>query len=259
MTATILTDLTNGLATVTLNRPERHNAMNDAMVALYRSIMLEVLDDDAVRVVLLRANGPSFCSGRDTTELGTRSHGETDFVHVHRAQQMRLAMLDSPKPVVCEVRGHAIGGGCEMALSCDIRVADTTLQMSFPEVRYAITVDTGASVLATSLVGPSKAKYMIMTGDRIDATTAEKWGLVDFVVPPDELEAKARGIAERLAANAPLAVQMGKQLVDNVWANAVRTALRSELMAQTALFTSRDRAEFKAATAEKRAPEFNGR
>jgi enoyl-CoA hydratase/carnithine racemase len=83
--------------------------------------------------------------------------------------------------------------------------------------------------------------------------------LVDFVVAPDELEAKSRSIAERLAANAPLAVQMGKQLVDNVWANAVRTALRSELMAQTALFTSRDRAEFKAATAEKRSPEFNGR
>ncbi len=259
MTATVLSDLTNGLATITLNRPERHNAMNDAMVAEFRNVLLEVLDDEAVRCVLLRANGPSFCSGRDTTELGTRSRGETDFTHVYRAQQARLSILDSPKPVVAELRGHAIGGGCELALSTDIRVADTTLRMALPEVNYAIMVDTGASVLATSLAGPSKAKYLMLTGDKIDAGTAEKWGLVDFVVEPDELEAKARGIAERIASRAPLAVQMGKMLVDNVWAWAVRTALRGELMAQTALFTSGDRAEFKAATASKRSPEFTGR
>ena len=258
MSDTVLCTVNDGLAVITLNRPERHNAMNDEMSATMRSTFDSVLQDPAVRCVLVRGNGPSFSSGRDTTQLGARPGGETDFHFVQRAQRLRMALLDTSKPIVAEMRGYALGGACELALCADIRVADSSLQLSLPEVRYAIAVDTGASVLATTLAGPSKAKYLMMTGDRIDAATALAWNLVDFVVSPDELEGRARGIAERIAANAPLAVQMSKQLVDNVWSGPVRAALRSELMAQTALFNSHDRAELRTATQEGRPPTFTG-
>jgi enoyl-CoA hydratase len=249
----------DGVGVVTLNRPERHNAVNDEMSAAIHGTLLEALDDVAVRCVLIRGEGRSFCSGRDTSQLGQRPAGVTDYVFVHRSQRVRLAVMDSPKPVVAELRGAAIGGGCELALSADIRVSDTTLQLAMPEVRYGLVVDTGGSVLATALAGPSKAKYLMMTGDRIDAATALAWNLVDFVVEPSELAERAMSLCRRIADGAPLAVQMGKQLVDNVWANEVRATLRTELMAQTALFTSADRAEVRAALGEGRAPRFHGR
>lgn len=256
---TVLFKVDRGVGVVTFNRPEKHNAFNDEMSAAMGSIIELALSHVDVRCVLIRSNGASFSSGRDTTQLGQRPSGESDFEFVQRAQRTRMLILDSPKPTVVEMRGFALGGACELALSGDIRVADMSVQLAFPEVRYGIAVDTGGSALATALAGPSKAKYLMMTGERIDAATALAWNLVDFLVPPDELEARARAIAQRLADNAPLAVQMSKQLVDNVWAGSVRAAMRSELMAQTALFTSRDRAEVGAARAEGRPPEFTGR
>jgi enoyl-CoA hydratase len=256
---TVRFEVEDGVGIVTLNRPERHNAVNDEMSEAINATLVAALDDMAVRCVLIRGEGKSFCSGRDTSQLGHRPPGVTDYVFVHRSQRTRLAVMDSPKPVVAELRGAVIGGGCELALSADIRVADTTLQLAMPEVRYGLVVDTGGSVLATALAGPSKAKYLMMTGDRIDAATALAWNLVDFVVEPDALAEHARALARRIADGAPLAVQMGKQLVDNVWANEVRATLRTELMAQTALFTSADRAEVRAALADGRPPRFSGR
>jgi enoyl-CoA hydratase/carnithine racemase len=248
-----------GLATITMNRPDKHNALNDEMSHLFRDIFSGALEDPQVRCILLRANGPSFSSGRDTTQLGQRQPGDTDWEFVRRHQLIRTQKVESPKPVVAAIKGFTFGGAFELALSADIRVADHTLQASLPEVRYAIAVDTGASALVTALAGPSKAKYLMMTGDRIDASTALAWGLVDFLVAPDELDAKALGIAERIAANAPLAVQMSKALVDSVWAGALHAALRSELLAQTALFASRDRVELGDARREGRDPNFQGR
>jgi enoyl-CoA hydratase len=248
-----------GLATITLNRPDRHNAFNDEMSDLFGDRFGAALEDPAVRCVLLRAEGPSFSSGRDTTQLGQRQPGDTDWEFVRRHQLIRTRKIESPKPVVAAIKGYTFGGAFELALSADIRVADSTLQACLPEVRFAIAVDTGASALVTSLAGPSKAKYLMMTGDRIDASTALAWGLVDFVVAPDELDAKALDIARRIASHAPLAVQMSKSLVDSVWAGAMHAALRSELLAQTALFTSRDRVEWADARRDGRDPAFEGR
>lgn len=254
----VLYEVKDGVGTITFNRPEKHNAMNDEMGALMRDTITHALEDVEARCLLMRGNGKSFSSGRDITQLGRRPGGISDFAFVQHSQHIRMNMIDSSKPIIAEVKGFTLGGACELALSADIRVADSTLQMALPEVRYAIAVDTGGSVLATTLAGPSKAKYLMMTGDRIDAQTALSWNLVDFVVEPAELEDKARSIAARIASHAPLAVQMSKQLVDNMWSGAVRSALRSELMAQTALFTSKDRAEYRAALAEKRDPRYTG-
>lgn len=255
----VLTRLEDGVAIVSLNRPEKHNALDDAASAELRDALTAAIESAEVRAIVLRGEGPSFCSGRDTTQLGQRARDESDFAFVRRAQDGRLAMLDAPKPIVAALKGHVIGGGMEIALACDIRVAASDVKMRLPEVKFGILPDTGGTQLLGALIGPSKTKYLVMTGEAIDGATAERWGAVDFLVSPGELETRALAVAKQLAANAPLAVAMAKGLVDQQWADAIRRGTRTELLAQAALFKSSDYVEARAALREKRAPKFSGR
>lgn len=259
MTDKVLYKVVDGVGVITLNRPEVHNAMDDDAAALFKEILDQALEDDAVRAVLLQGAGKSFCSGRDTTMLGHRARDESDYHFVLRHQQKRLLVIDSPKPFVAALRGGAIGGGCEMALSCDIRIADTTLKMALPEIHYGILPDTGGTQMMTALIGPSRTKYMVMTGEKIDAATALEWGAVDFVVAPDELDARALEIAKKIAAKPPIALAMAKTMIDQGHAGAVRNGIAQELLAQTALFKTEDYVEARAALREKRAPVYKGK
>ncbi len=207
----------------------------------------------------LRGEGPSFCSGRDTTQLGQRESGDGDFAFVRRAQDRRLAQLDSPKPFVAAVRGACIGGGFEMALACDLRFAAPDAFFFLPEIDFGILPDTGGTQLLTALIGPSRTKYLVMTGECIDAQRALEWGVVDFVVEPEELDARALEVARKIAAGPPLAIAMAKQLVDQAWADSVRSGIRQELLAQTVLFGSEDYQEARAARREGRGPSYTGR
>lgn len=247
------------LAIVTLNRPARHNAMDDAMSDAFHATLDAALNDPAVAAILLRAEGKSFCSGRDTSVLGHRARDESDFHFVRRHQDLKLRMLDSTKPIVAAVKGAAIGGGCELALACDMRISDTSLTMGLPEIEYGLLPDTGGTQLLTALVGPSRAKYMIMSGRRIDAPTALAWGAVDLVVEPDELDATARALAADIAAKPPINLAMAKQMIDTMHGPAIRAGTRSELLAQTALFATADYREARAARREGRSPVYRGR
>ncbi|MEZ5709226.1 MAG: enoyl-CoA hydratase/isomerase family protein [Blastomonas sp.] len=248
-----------GLAIITLNRPERHNAFNDEMSEAFQPALYEILDDPACVALLIRAEGKSFCSGRDTSVLGHRARDESDFHFVRRAQESRLRMMDSTKPIVAAVKGGAIGGGCELALAADFRIADTSLKMALPEIIYGVLPDTGGTQMMTALIGPSRTKYMVMTGDRIDAQTALEWGAVDFVVQPEELDAKALEIARSLAAKPPIHLAMAKHMIDLMHGPTIRTGTRAELLAQTALFKTDDYQEARAAHREKRAPVYKGK
>jgi enoyl-CoA hydratase/carnithine racemase len=259
MSDKVLYELIDGVGIITLNRPEVHNAMDDEAGEQYRLILDAALADDAVRVILLRGTGKSFCSGRDTTVLGHRAKDESDYYFVLRHQQGRHKVLDSTKPFVAAVKGAAIGGGCEMALCCDIRVSSSDLKMALPEINYGLLPDTGGTQYLANLVGASRAKYMVMTGARIDAQTALEWGAVDFVVPPEELDAKALELARSIAAKPPLALAMAKTMIDQGTAGAVRNGLAQELLAQTALFKTEDYAEARAALREKRTPVYKGK
>lgn len=259
MTDKVLYNIVDGVGVITLNRPEVHNAMDDEAASLYKQILDAALDDDRVRAVLLQGAGKSFCSGRDTTMLGHRARDESDYHFVLRHQQKRLAVLDSPKPFIAALKGAAIGGGCETALSCDIRISDTSLKMALPEINYGILPDTGGTQLMTALIGPSRTKYMVMTGERIDAQTALEWGAVDFVVQPDELDAKALELAKKIASKPPIALAMAKTMIDQIHAGAVRNGFAQELLAQTALFKTEDYQEARAALREKRTPVYKGK
>lgn len=246
------------VAIITLDRPDRHNAMDDGMSDAFVSTLLGALEDDS-RVILIRGEGPSFCSGRDTSVLGHRARDESDFHFVRRHQESRLRMMDSTKPIVAALKGGAIGGGCELALACDIRVADTSLKLSLPEINYGVLPDTGGTQMMTALIGPSRTKYMVMSGRKIDAATALAWGAVDFVVAPGELDATVLEIAREIAAKPPINLAMAKQMIDMIHGPAIRAGTRAELLAQTALFKTEDYQEARAALREKRAANYKGK
>lgn len=259
MSEEILIDTVDGVRIISFNRPQRHNAFNDAMSEAYGAALADALEDNDCRVILLRGEGKSFCSGRDVAVLGHRVRDESDFHFVRRHQNGRLSVLDSPKPVVAALKGAVLGGGCESALAADIRIAAPGLKMGLPEINYGLLPDTGGTQMLTALIGPSRTKYMVLSGERIDAETALAWGAVDFVVAPDELDKRALAIAAGLAAKPPIALAMGKQMVDQMHGPAIRSGMRQELLAQTALFKTEDYAEARAAHREKRAPDYRGR
>lgn len=256
---TILTRTENGVRVISYNRPERHNAIDDAMGDAFRIAFRDAVEDQSVRAILLRGEGKSFCSGRDVSVLGHRERDESDFDFVRRHQDGRLAMQDSPKPVVAALKGGVIGGGCEGALCADIRVSDDTLKMALPEINFGLLPDTGGTQMLAALIGMSRAKAMVLTGDRIDAKTAYEWGAVDFLVAPDELDEFALDLAMKLASKPPIALAMGKQMIDQMHGPAIRNGTRQELLAQTALFLTEDYREARAAHREGRKPVYKGR
>ena len=158
----VLTELVDGVGIVTFNRPDRHNAMDDEMSDVSKKAMRWALETPEVRTVLLRGNGKSFCSGRDTSVLGHRAGGESDYSFVRRHQTIRQDTVDSPKVVIAALKGGVIGGGMETALAADIRICDTTAKFGLPEVGFALVPDTGATQLLPRLIGAGRAKLMII-------------------------------------------------------------------------------------------------
>jgi enoyl-CoA hydratase/carnithine racemase len=246
---TVLTETTDRIRIISINRPDRHNALNDPTLALLSTAISDAAGDPAVDVILLRGEGASFSSGLDTATLDSDatsdpSSGTTpksdDYTYIRAHQDRRLIQLDFATPIVSALKGYVIGGGMEVALATDIRIAATDVRMSLPEARYGITTDTGGSVFTTILAGPSRAKLLLLTGRKIDGKTAYEWGLVDLLVEPDELDEAAMKVCHEIARNSRTAVRVGKQLVDQTWDGAIRRGIRAELLAQTALFAGSD-------------------
>ncbi|WP_067656495.1 enoyl-CoA hydratase/isomerase family protein [Nocardia harenae] len=234
----VLTEIVDGVGVLSFNRPDRHNAISDELHDQWGHALTTLLDDDKVRCVLLRGEGRSFCSGRDTAQLGYRANDEDDYSFVRRHQQLRLRTLDARQPIVAAVRGYALGGGFEIALSADIRVIADDAVFALPEVGLGLVPDTGGTQLLTRLVGPARAKYLILSSARIDAAKAVSWGLAEDVVSSEELDSRAMELCSRIAAQPRLAVSMAKQLVDDPDAGRIRRGIGHELIAQTALFSS---------------------
>ncbi|MGH2785449.1 MAG: enoyl-CoA hydratase/isomerase family protein [Actinomycetota bacterium] len=259
MSDVVLRELVDRVAVLSLNRPEKHNAFNDEMIEAWSVAVDWAIAEPDARSILIRGEGASFSSGRDVTELGRRAKGETDYEFVRRAQDDAIKLGEAPKPVIAALKGYVFGGSFELALRADIRVAATGATMCFPEIGFGILPDTGGTQLLTLVAGPSRAKLLIMTGDRIGAEDAKAWGIVDVVVPPEALDATAMDLARSIAAGPPLALAMAKQLVDQLAGDAVARGTRAELVAQTALFASEDYREARTAREEKRPPRFTGR
>ena len=251
----MLRRIEDGVAILSFNRPEKHNGGAGDHAAWEWAY-----DNPDVRAIVIRGEGKSFHSGRDTTLLGTREREESDYEFVRRHTISRINGLFQPKPVIAAVKGYAIGGGFEAALAADIRVGSRDAKLCLAEIKYGILPDTGGTQFLATLIGPARTKYMVLSGDYVDGQTAYEWGILDFLVDtPEECDAKALEIAKTIALRSPSAVEMGKQLVDQMFVGDISNGLRQELLAQSVLFQSQDYKEQRAALREKRPPVFKRR
>jgi enoyl-CoA hydratase len=253
---TILLEVGGGMATLTVNRPEVRNALGKETVEEMHSALRELATRDDARVLILTGAGDkAFVSGADIREI--RQRGKREALEAIN-QELFTAVENFPWPVIAAVNGYALGGGFELALACDLRVAAEEAKFGFPETGLGIMPAAGGTQRLPRHIGWGKAKEYILTGEMIDARTAERLGLVSAVVPRGEVLAAARSLAEKILARGPLAIRMAK-LSLNVAARAgLDAGLQVERLAQTILFESKDKIEGTTAFLEKRKPEFKG-
>jgi enoyl-CoA hydratase/carnithine racemase len=250
-----------GVATLTLNRPDRLNAWNREMRDEMAAAMRELVADDDLRALIITGEGRGFSAGEDVRGMGALADvGTRSFRRVARGIHNVFDEIEAIEiPVIAAINGVAAGGGLELALSCDFRFAADTAKLGFPENNVGLIPGSGGCSRLVKLVGLPRAKRLVMTGEMITAAAALEAGLVEEVVPAGELMAHAMEFARRLAARAPQAIGLAK-LVLNMSANVdPETGRNFERLGQSILKKTEDHAEGAQAFIEKRPPEFRGR
>jgi 2-(1,2-epoxy-1,2-dihydrophenyl)acetyl-CoA isomerase len=246
----------SGVVTLTLNRPERKNAMNRAMFDELLQVFREVDAATEDRVLVITGAGDAFCSGADLSDRG--SDTRPSLARLHWVADIALSLHRIPKPVIAKVNGVAVGAGMNLALGCDLIVASEQARFSEIFARRGLSVDFGGSWLLPRLIGLHRAKELAFFGDVISAKEAAELGLVNRVVAAEKLDAFVADWADRLAAGPPLALSMTKRLLTNSFAVSMDEALEAEGLAQTVNTRTDDTAEAIRAFLEKREPKFKG-
>lgn len=254
---TLLVSRADGVVTVTLNRPERKNAMNGAMFEELHEVFNEIAGNDDDRVVVVAGAGDGFCSGAD---LGgdrlTQPRHHLERVRTIGDVALRLHRL--AKPTIAKVNGVAAGAGLNLALGCDLILASDVARFSAIFARRGLSLDFGGSWLLPRLIGLHKAKEFAFFGDILSATEAAELGIVNRVVPASELDALVDAWAKRLAAGPPLALSMTKTMLNNAHMVSMEQALEDEARSQAVNLASKDAVEAIRAFQEKRDPTFHG-
>jgi enoyl-CoA hydratase len=255
---TITVERRGAVALLTINRPDKLNALNKKVHEEGVAALEELKTDESVRVVVITGAGEkSFIAGADITEF----EGQTPVTQRSLFHEKTLFnSLDTfPKPVIAMVNGFCLGGGNELALACDLRVCSENARFSQPEINLGIIPGGGGTQRLTNLVGEGFAMEIILTGDMIDAKTAEAIGLVNHVYPADELEAKTMELANKIAEKAPIALQLCKEAVKFASRSNLDEGLRREVDLFAICFSTEDKQEGVSAFLEKRKPVFKGK
>ena len=230
---------------VVMNRPEKRNAMNQELLGELGAALQAAGADASVECVVLRGEGPVFSAGVDLGELASFA-GQPHVLRPFREVFLRCPNLceGMPKPVVCQIQRACVGGALEVALGCDLRIASADAQFGLPEVRFGIIPDVGGCTRLPAVVGLGRAKELIMTARMIDAAEAERIGLVNRVVAPEELEQATAALVSELLAHSPLAAGRAKRVIDASARPALAQTLEMEVAAQEYLTTvARERAQ----------------
>jgi enoyl-CoA hydratase len=252
-------EVDDGLATVTLNRPDVHNAMNDAMRRELTDVFTKLVTDDTVKVVVVTGEGDkAFSAGADIREF-VDVPTITGFRENRKRLDFRQAMDRCMQPIIAAIRGYAFGGGLEMALACDIRIAGDDAQLGLTEINLAIIPGGGGTQRLPRLVGRGKALEMILTGARLKADEALRIGLVERVVPAAEVKKTAYDFARTIADKAPIALRYAKEAVVKGLELPLADGLRLEGDLSALLRTTEDRLEGAKAFLEKRKARWSGR
>lgn len=246
----------DGVLLIELNRPQQLNALCGALLDELTATLAGAENDDAVRAVVITGNQRAFAAGADISELN--AHDRVSILH-----DIRMLTWDAfrqfPKPLIAAVNGFALGGGCELAMVCDIIVAGTDAKFGQPEINLGIIPGAGGTQRLSRAVGKSLAMKLVLTGEMIDAETALRSGLVSDVVPPELTLRKALDIARTIASKAPIAVRAAKASVLKSFDSTMEAGLDYERQAIQLLFATDDKDEGTAAFLEKRKPDFKGR
>jgi enoyl-CoA hydratase/carnithine racemase len=246
-----------GVCTVTIDRPEKRNALTRALLAELREAIEGVAADEGARVVIVRGTGPAFCSGLDLREMAAqRADGEAEM----RPIELVFAALDAcPQPTIAAIQGDAVAGGCELGLHCDLRVATDTARFTMPVAKFGLAPPVNFTWKLVDAIGLARAKEMLFTGEPIGAAEALAAGLVNRVVPAARLASTTDELARRIAVNAPLAIHAIKAFVQRSldFRRVIRRDDLDEL--DRRVRQSADLEEGLAAKRERRAPVFRGR
>jgi enoyl-CoA hydratase len=255
---TILLEKRKGVAILTINRPDKLNALNSKVHAEGVAALDDLRNDAEIRVVVITGAGEkSFVAGADISEFAGQTAVTQRNVFYERSL---FNQIDSfPKPTIAMINGFCLGGGCELALACDIRLASEKARFGQPEINLGIIPGGGGTQRLTRLVGEGKAMEIILAGEMIDAPTAFNLGLVNHVFSPEELESKTLEMANKIAEKSPIALQMAKEAVKLAARSNLDEGLRREVDLFAICFSTEDKEEGVAAFLEKRKPVFKGK
>lgn len=259
----LLHEVKDRIATFTLNRPDRLNALGGSMRDDLLDAVLKAGTDDNVRVIVITGAGRGFCSGGDVKSMNERQQSGNAGAIKEKTQPIRdrivLAMRECPKPIIAAINGAAAGAGMNLALACDMRIASTNAKFSQAFVKRGLTPDWAGSWFLPRIVGTAKACELIFTGDSIDAQQAFDLGLLNAVVAPEALMEEAYKLARKIADGPPITIQLAKRAIYHNEDVDLKAGLEFETFAQNITKETEDYREGVRAFVEKRAPKFSGK
>jgi enoyl-CoA hydratase len=255
---TILLEKRKNIAVLTINRPDKLNALNSQVHVEGVAALDQIRKDTEARVLVIKGAGEkAFVAGADIGEFAGQTPVSQRSAFLERS--LFNSIDEFPKPVIAMVNGFALGGGCELAMACDLRVCSERSKFGQPEINLGIIPGGGGTQRLTRLIGETKAMELMMTGDMIDAQTAFNYGLVNYVHPAEELEAKTMELAGKIAEKSPIALQLVKEAVKLAAKSNLDEGLRREIDLFAICFSTEDKEEGVAAFLEKRKPVFKGK
>jgi len=257
MYQSLLTDLENGIFIITINRPDKLNALNKTVMSELNDAMDQVYEDANIRSVIITGAGQkAFVAGADISEfLGLKASEGMEMAR--KGQQIFFRIENSPKPIVAAVNGFALGGGCELAMACHFRIASENARFGQPEVNLGLIPGYGGTQRLVQLAGKGRAMEFLMTGNIIEANAALQFGLVNYVVPINELLEKAKSLLSIINSKAPLAISKCIQTANCVF-DHTKNGFEMEIDCFGECFETEDMKEGASAFLEKRKPSFKG-
>lgn len=253
----IATSRQGRVLTLTLNRPEALNAVNDALHEELGTIFSDVARDDEADVIVLTGAGRAFCAGGDLAEMKANiDAGRGDYLRHTTAKAIIFSMLDLEKPIIARLNGHCMGLGATLALFCDMIISVNTAKIGDPHVKAGVVAGDGGAVIWPQLIGYARAKEFLMLGDPMTADEAARMGLINYSVPAEELDSKVYGFAERLANGPRDAIRWSKTCANIGLKQLAHSMMDASVAYEWQTFRSEDHAEAVRAFTEKRTPEF---
>lgn len=256
---TLQVERVGGVVTITLDRPEKKNAINGVMWGELLAVAQDISGDPEVRCVVLTGAGGAFCSGADLSDEGGTSRAQHQLPRMEYINSVVQAIHELPMPTIAKITGVAAGVGMNIALGCDLVVATDDARFSEIFAKRGLSLDGGGSWLLPRLVGLHKAKELALFADVIDAAEAERLGIVNRIVPAAEIDALVDEWSTRLASGPPLALSMTKRMLNRAFEQSFEQALEDEARCQAVNFGTKDTAEAIGAFLQKRDPTFIGR